>query len=257
MSRLGEFLQKNSVCATADLPLVHTTPARSLRDIMASKSLSPTECPVFTGEQLVYLFYGKPSYKVGGTTQKNWLMPVCFLMTIESLRSIKRIFPFDSGAFRSGRHPDYIKTFHMGEFEVSGIYDPSKIVGAFFETIKDYFQLKPREESHFRSEHSLSVMDHEILALRDLAGDTSLTGIDDRRFCIEIQTEDEIYLTPSNVQAVILPYDYFEDASVVQFVETYLQATPLPYDCFSLTSAEHTAIIYAKVLEFMRLKGGL
>ncbi|MBO9441628.1 hypothetical protein J7363_05960 [Phaeobacter italicus] len=100
-------------------------------------------------------------------------------------------------------------------------------------------------------------MDHEILALRDLAGDASLTGIDDRRFCIEIQTEDEIHLTSSNVQAVILPYDYFDDALVVQFVETYLEATPLPYECFSLTSAEHTAIIYSKVLEFLRQEGGL
>ena len=60
-----------------------------------------------------------------------------------------------------------------------------------------------------------------------------------------------------NVQAVILPYDYFEDPLVVQFVETVLEATPLPYDSFSLSSAEHTAIVYSKVLEFLRLEGGL
>lgn len=257
MSRLNEFLKKNSVHATVDLPLVHTTQAQSLRDIMASKSLSPKDCPVFAGEKLIYLFYGKPSYKVSGTTQKNWLMPICFLIKINSLQSIKRIYPFDSGAFNAGRHPDYLKTFDIGQFEVSGANDPSKIVGAFFKTIKDYFRLTPIEGSQFRSEHSLGIMDHEILALRDLAGDSSLDGIDDRRFCVEIQTEDEISLTPGNVQAIILPYDYFEDPSVVRFVETDLEATPLPYDCFSLTSAEHTAIIYSKVLEFLRLEGGL
>lgn len=224
---------------------------------MASKSLTPTECPVFVGEELIYLFYGKPSYKVGGTTQKNWLMPICFLIKMNSLHSIKRIYPFDSGAFSAGRHPDYIKTFDIGEFEVLGTNDPSKIVGAFFKTIMDYFRLTPREESQFRGEHSLGIMDHEILALRDLAGDSSLEGIDDRRFCVEIQTEDEIHLTPSNVQAVILPYDYFENPLVVRFVETDLEATPLPYDSFSLSSAEHTAIVYSKVLEFLRLEGGL
>lgn len=257
MSRLEEFLKKNSVRASAELPLVHTTPAHSLRDIIATKSLSPTDCPVFVGEQLIYLFYGKPSYKVGGTTQKNWLMPICFLIRIQALRSIKRIYPFDSGAFSTGRHPDYIEAFDMGEFEVSQHNDPSKIVGAFFQTIKDYFSLTPKDVGQFRQEHSLTIMDHEILALRDLADDSSLTGIDDRRFCIEVQTEDEIALVPNNVQAVILPYDYLEDPSVVKFIENDLAATPLPYDCFSLTSAEHTAIIYSKVLEFLRHQGGL
>lgn len=257
MGRLEEFLKKNSVHASAELPLVHTTPAHSLREIIANKSLLPTKCPVFTGEELLYLFYGKPSYKISGTSQKTWLMPICFLIKMSSLQSIKRIYPFDSGAFKSGRHPDYIKTFDIGEFEVTGPNDPAKIVGAFFKTIRDYFSLSPKDVNQLKDEHSLTVMDHEILALRDLAEDKSLTGIDDRRFCVEIQTEDAIALTKSNVQAVILPYDYFEDPSVVQFVETHLEATPLPYDCFSLTSAEHTAIIYSKVLEFLRINGGL
>ncbi|WP_171060934.1 hypothetical protein [Poseidonocella sp. HB161398] len=206
---------------------------------------------------MLYLFYGKPSYKVSGNTQKNWLMPICFLIQANELNSIKRIFPFDSGAFSAGRHPAYLSTFDIGEFEVSGLNDPSKIVGAFFKTIKDYFKLAPKDEGQFRTEHSLTVMDHEILALRDLAGDSSLNGIDDRRFCVEIQTEAKIDLTPRSVLAVILPYDYLEDSSVVEFIETDLEAVPLPYDCFSLTSAEHTAIIYSKVLEFLRREGGL
>lgn len=256
MSRLEDFLKKNTVHPCDELPLVHTAPAHLLREIIVSKSLIPRECPVFCGEELLYLFYGRPSYKVNAVTPKDWLMPICFVVKMSSLKSIKRIFPFDSGAFRASRHPDYIRTFDIGQFEVCGSGDPSKIVGAFFRTVKDYFKLTPKSEREFMDEHSLSIMDHEIRALRDLAGDSSLPGIDDRRFCVEIQTEDTIELTAENAQAVILPYDYLEDPAVVEFITKDLEATPLPYDCFNLTSSEHTAIIYSKVLEFLRLQGG-
>lgn len=257
MSILEDFLKKNTVRSCIELPLVHTAPAHTLREIIASKSLKPQECPVFSGEELLYLFYGRPSYKVSAATPKSWLMPVCFMVRMSSLKSIKRIFPFDSGAFYANRHPDYIRAFDIGQFEVCSYGDPSKIVGAFFKTVKDYFKLTPKDEREFMEEHSLSVMDHEIRALRDLAGDASLMGVDDRRFCVEIQTEDEIELTAGSVQAVILPYDYFEDKAVIKFITDDLAATPLPYECFNLTSSEHTAIIYSKVLEFLRQEGGL
>lgn len=255
MSKLEEFLRKNTVHACEDLPVVHTAPAKCLRNFMSSKSLKPTDCTVFN-EKLLYLFYGKPSYRVKETTQKEWLMPVCFLIKFDSLQSIKRIFPFDSGAFKANRHPGYMQTFNIENFEVSGQNDPSKIVGALFNTILDYFRLLPKAKDEFVDQHSLTLVKHpEILALRDLAGDTSLIDIDDRRFCVEIQTEDEISLIKKNVQAVVLPYDYFADKSVVNFIENDLEATPLLYHCFSASSSDHTVLIYEKVYNFLQGEG--
>ncbi|WP_156883501.1 hypothetical protein [Salipiger mucosus] len=257
MSKLQNFLNKNSVHAGAELPLVHTTQAFSLDGIIDSKLLKPTKCPVFVGEELTYLFYGKPSYRARASASKSWLMPVCFLIRMSAVASIKRVFPFDSGAFHAGRHPAYLSVFNMAEFEVSGRDDPSKIVSAFFKTVRDYFKLIPKESSNFESEYSLTVRDSEIRALRDLAGDSSLVGIDDRRFCVEVQTAEDISLTSGNVQAVILPYDYLDDDLVVSFIESELEAVPLPYESFSLSSSEHTAIIYDKVYEFLRQEGGV
>lgn len=255
MSKLKKFLEKNSVRPCNELPAVHTTKAQMLENIVDSRALTPADCNVFIGEKLTYLFYGKPSYKVNATTPKLWLMPVSFLISMSAVPSIKRVYPFDSGAFAARRHPDYLLTFNMNEFEVDGHADPAKIVGAFFDTVTDYFKLNPKDPRAFTSEHSLSIFDAEISALRDLAADSSLKGIDDRRFAVEIQTQDEIDLTSGSVRAVILPYEYFDNEKVINFITEELKAVPLPYESYSLSSSEHTAVVYSKVMEFLRHEG--
>jgi len=136
MSKFQEFLRKNSITPSASLPLVHTTSGYNIDELMTSKAIVPRPCNVFIGESLNYFFYGKPSYKIssGAAQAESWEMPVCFVVSFDAISSIKRIYPFDSGAFSNKRYPHYITMMDRDKFEAGTSKDvPARIIGAFFQ----------------------------------------------------------------------------------------------------------------------------
>ncbi|NHO42872.1 hypothetical protein GOB83_11890 [Acetobacter fabarum] len=260
MSRLNDFLKKNNIVASAELPIVHTTQGFNLQSIIGSSELVPTPCNTFEGEDLNYFFYGKPSYKSAGDFEqsKQWEMPICFLLSPSAISNIKRIYPFDSGAFLAGRHPDYIRKMGISDFEAAPSRDtPRRIIGAFFDSIDDFFRLKPKDENKFKTEFSLSLLDAQVLALRELAGDTSLATIDDRRFAVEIQSDQKLTLDASSVEAVVISDSYVNIEEVRNYISDVLKAEIIMYSTYSLAAADHTALIYEKVCRYLVHKGVL
>jgi hypothetical protein len=116
--RLKEYLASLNLPGELRLPWVHSTSASNLIDIIADGKLLATPCNVFRQDKLCYFFVGRPAYKMKPTENPStWQLPVAFVVRFEKPPPIKRIFPFDSGAFHERRLPDYITMFKMDGYD--------------------------------------------------------------------------------------------------------------------------------------------
>src|SRR4051794_38754532 len=102
IDRLRRFLASYS-STPGFLPFTHITRAYSFDEMLDGETLEPTLCDVFK-EPLVYLFYSRPAYraKQGNNARLEFEWPIVFLFDAEKIAPIKRVFPFDSGAFSLG-----------------------------------------------------------------------------------------------------------------------------------------------------------
>lgn len=261
-SRLQSFLENITAVNGKKLPIIHSTPSFFLRSIKEQNKILTSECDVFRGERLNYFFVGRPSYKsktkdVGETPV--WMLPACFIFEFNILPSIKRIFPFDSGAFFNKLYPDYItKHMIMEDFEIKNDIDsaPQKIIGAFFGDNLNYFNLKVKSETDFGLEHSLNQLEFEIKALHRLAIQPGNSIMDDRRLCIEVQSECDIDLSISKPLAVIAPDTFFQEVSFRQYIDN-LGAEAIDYSLLPLNIENYYGSIYEKVKIFLTTKGYL
>jgi hypothetical protein len=250
---LTAFLSKNTVGASPTMPAIHTTSAYNAKHIIHGSLIKPQPCDTFKGEELTYLFYGRPSYKKIGESQiaQYWELPSLFVMDYD-LISAKRIYPFDTGAFQN--YPNFISMMPMHEFEVTGTLNaPQRLVGAFFVNPDRYFRLRPRDPRDFNGRYEVTATDEEIQALHHLALSYS-DRIDDRRFAIEIQTEAEIKLRDCGLKAVIIPEEYCESDELVKAVESH-GAQIIPYPTYSLKQEMYYHSIYNILFELYREMG--
>lgn len=257
-NQLGEFLMRNSVIDGGGLPLVHSTKAFHLRSLQDNNTLIAHDCDVFEGEKLNYFFMGRPAYKTETEEAESayWEFPCCFIFEFAAIGDIRRIFPFDSGAFARERYPNYLKMMKPEAFEVSSVADaPGRIIGAFFGSPRRYFDMKAVGEDDFHANHLLKPMDMEIKALHRLSLEKSATSFDDRRLTIEVQSGSDVDLTVTQPLAVIAPSEFFEDDAFRTHVETVWRATPISYPVFSLNVKSAYGQIYAKVHEFYQARG--
>lgn len=186
MTALLSFLKRNTIIVGEALPLVHSTDSLFIKGILSAKKIdSKNDCEVF-GEHLNYFFVGRPAYKREiGHEAEYWELPCCFVLNDISAKP-KRIYPFDSGAFRSKSklYPQFITMMNLDEFEISK--DPraiEKVIGTFFTSRARYFSLKPRDPTDFRRRFGIEVTDEEIAALYKLI-EFKGGGSDDRRLSI-------------------------------------------------------------------------
>lgn len=258
-SALESFLLRNSVVPAPTLPLVHSTKSYNLRAILEADSIQPQECDIFLQEKLNYFFVGRPSYKYSttSTSADEWELPCCFIFASDVVKNPKRTFPFDSGAFSTKRFPDYIGMMPRCEFEVSGLGAPERIIGSFFGSAQDYFMLKSKSPNVFEQEFSLSPFDAEAKAILRLAGEKTIPDFDDRRFAIEVQSEDPVQFSTNKPLAVVLPEQYLDIDSVRTTIQDDWGAEPLGYPMFSLSVAAYHAIIYKEVHSFYKRNGFL
>src|SRR3984893_15855071 len=61
--RLKEYLQQVNVAVSKSPPMIHSTSAHRLIDIIGSGKLLAMPCNVFAGDKLCYCFLGRPAYK--------------------------------------------------------------------------------------------------------------------------------------------------------------------------------------------------
>jgi hypothetical protein len=209
--RRFQRLVSEAKVAEPKLPLVHTTDAFILRDIIEQEIIEPQICNVFNGELLTYFFYGRPSFRSNqnedAVSLKHYF-PVCLILRSSIIVDIERIFPFDSGGFENNFYANHIhKRMLLGDFLLEPTSEtPGKLITTFFGSPSSYLraQALPNpniDESEFEAHSYMSLINS-----RDS------NSIDSRGSGVEIQVGHGIDLNGS-VQAIVLP-SVFVDGDV-------------------------------------------
>lgn len=253
---LSEFLNKKNLASDLTLPWVHSASAASLFKILEEEKLLAIDCDVFKGEKLVYFFVGRPAYKIPAVENPSeWQMPIVFVVRFDKPPPIKRVFPFDSGAFHKGRMPSYISMFPIGAFELAtDTTMAGRLVSFYFKTQKRYFDRHAAGEQEMREEHSLDITHDQILALGKLYRDRDTAKLDDRAAAIEIQIAEDIPLQKSNVLGVVVPAEYKRHTDMRQALKA-LTPNIETYDIMPLGTEAHYGLVYECVKRIYKKTG--
>jgi hypothetical protein len=245
---LSDFLLRNNIPIADAMPLVHTTSSYTMTTILKNKIIKPSICEIFTPGRLAYFFAGRPSYKMDFDHEgEYWQLPSCIIVDYKSI-AIKRLYPFDSGAFHKKKLPDYLTMMSLDEFDLKPAIDSAqKLIGAFFVKPSQYFRMQPRTKADFERRFHVETLDQEVRALYNVILSKS-AKYDDRRFAIEAQTEQPTLLDKKNVLGVVFP-------EFMKWVEQDLDAEPLPYQTFPLNPEYYYHAIYEKIFSIYQSKG--
>jgi len=222
------------------LPLMHSCECFDARSILNTQELEARFCDVFE-KDLLYFYYGKPSYPVGEKVEKNRTdleyLPVCFIVDLRKV-SIYKVYPFDSGAFFANIYSDFLHR-HM------------KI---------DSFEL-PCNEEGIKSYLSFMFGDNEkyfdgVAIKRDLTGEPNLDALlrmmtadgtmkfDERARTIEVVSKKSVQLKDA-LQCVILPLNLLQDDNIVAFLRDN-NIDVIPYKVRQLV---HPTKYYGQIFE--------
>ena len=245
--RLREFLRTADGTCLQLPALIHTTSASNLYSVLEKRRLRATRCSVFQ-EDLCYLFVGRPAYKWSTTGEASyWQLP--FVLVVDGLGEapVKRIHPFDTGAFASRRLPDYITLFEMAAYDIGK--DPrlaGSLMDVFFGGVENYINARVRSEAEIRTAYGLGTRHQEIEALARLYADRSNQGLDDRARTIELQVEEDVRISPDNLLGVVVPKQYADDAEVGAELKA-LGCRVEPYGEYPLRAENYHGMIYEAV----------
>lgn len=253
--RLNEFIRQSETEGRELPPFVHTTPSARIVEILRDSKLLVTECNVFC-ERLCYLFVGRPAYKWKSDGEASvWQLPFVVLVNNIDTLSLKRIYPFDTGAFSSRRLPDYITLFNRENYNVGkNVLDAERIIKTFFTNTKNYMNGKAKSEDDMRETYNLGVKHQEISALARLYNDKSNSSFDDRSKVIELQISEDLNISKENVIGLVLPKQYADDADI-QSAISKLECEVETYGEFPLNVDNYYGMIYQSVNHIMRRKG--
>ena len=236
-----------SVDTSQRLPLVHSTDSYVLADVLSDGVVTPQYCNVFTGEALTYFFYGRPAFRPNLDAEPTGLrhyFPVCLLFKPNWTAKVRRVFPFDSGAFHRGFYRRYLQgKMKLGDFSLEAdMSTPGKIVSRFFGSSPAYLLGRPVvmpniDQSEFEA--------HSYLALIHAKDSNDL---DSRSSGIEVQTAEVIPIGDA-VGAIVMP-STFIDGQVGKALRK-LSIDILPYRAFErFRPNEYTSTIAELCLNY-------
>lgn len=211
--------------AAPRLPLVHTTDAYFFEDILDEQEITPQPCPVFTGEALTYLFYGRPAFRPNlhaePTSLKHYF-PVCLIFKPEWSPTLRRVFPFDTGAFHNEFYGAYLhKRMKLGDFGLEPFAEtPGKVISRFFGSVPAYLTAAPQATS--RPDPSEFEAESYIALINAKDGN----AIDSRGSGVEVQIDETISIVDA-LSAVILPQNFVQGATGAALKK--LGITPISY----------------------------
>lgn len=239
----------------SELPSVHVSDGLGFRSIIKHGYLSTEPCSVFNDEPLLYLFYGRPSYRVNSQILASAIRayaPVCFVIKPGSIQSPQRVFPFDSGAFqkdlfRSSMHRKMLRDDFALEPDPSS---PQRLVRIFFSDNQSYYDNRPATSLEFPP------LEFEASSYHTLITDRQENAYDERVSSIEIQIAENLPLK-GFVDAVVLPDAFLGDEEVTQSLLA-INADAIPYPFIDrLRPESYTASIYSIVKDYYRRRGYL
>ncbi|MBP1182184.1 hypothetical protein [Methylobacterium sp. PvR107] len=253
MSDLMDYIREFS-CDRGELPLVHTTDKFTLQLIRDSKRLETKEDSVYNGEKLLYMFYGRPSFRVNSNinhTSASFFAPVCLIFDRDLLGSAYRIMPFDTGAHHDGMLKETIhKSMDRSRFALDVDPDsPMKLIKCFYGDEMSYLDNRPSHGVVDLDELQKS-QKHYVEAYYHLVHHRSNSALDERVNAVEVQFDKDIDIA-GQLRAVILPSRFFT-AEVITNIENEFAATAIMYDMpATYKPSELMNTIYEKVKNFI------
>jgi hypothetical protein len=248
---LQKFLKRNQITKSNPLPLVHTTESYYLKKILKTGEIETRPCNVFSGEKLSYFFVGRAAYKKELHQEAEyWELPTCIVKGFTT-KGVKRIFPFDSGAFVAKRYPNSINMMELSDFETSAdLESPQKLIGTFFNNSRNYYRLAARPREQFEAMFDVDVLDEEVQALHGLIQKKN-ARYDDRRFAIEMQFDNNISIVDEKPICIILPETYLANSAYAKKLENAAQSV-LTYPVYPLRKEYFYYAIYQKLDELYK-----
>jgi hypothetical protein len=255
---LRDFLGAANL-GTSDVPRpVHSTAASKIDGIVNSGKLQAFECNVFRPEKLCYLFIGRPAYKWLNDGEASWWQcPVVFVLKSLDGLPIKRIYPFDSGAFSSRLLPDYITTFARDEYLLGN--DPaliSEVIGAMYGTMDRYLRGSSRSQEEIDNKLTLTARHMKIEALIRLYSERSSIRFDDRARTVEVQIGQDIEINEKNIVGVVMPKRFRGEPELHSYFDR-LGCEIKYYEVFPISVDQYYGLVYAAVEEILRAVGPL
>jgi hypothetical protein len=235
------------------MPLVHICDCHALRSIVFSKSIKPTQCPVFN-EELLYFFYGRPSYRIkdnGFACNLTSMFPVCFIVDPLHASGLKRIYPFDTGAYHAGLYGSHIhKDSQREDYAFDSSYEfIQKYVRMFYSNNSNYY-----DGSSTIPPDSIPKMGFEFQTLHQLINHKSIGTIDDRSFTIEIQCSSETNILSGAIKAIVLPDEILQDDALSSFMYDH-NVEAITYCSSRSAPSQLTPLIIDKVRNYYKQAG--
>lgn len=254
MSALKDYLAKypDAPCTLKKLPLMHSCDCSACRRIIDDDSLKICNCKVFN-EDLLYFFYGKPSYPVSEKIENNRTdfeyCPICFIAPLEKV-SLYKVHPFDTGAFCANMYKDF---FHhsMGieEFELDNTVDSIlKYISIFFGNNENYIM---GQSTVLPS--SVAADDPVIKGLVSLLTSTGAFQFDERANTIEIMSRNSIPISTS-IECVILPENLLRVSSINRFLQDN-NIYHMEYTVRLRTApSRYNEVVFEKAMEYIKMR---
>lgn len=194
------------------LPFLHSCEGYNGEKIIKSNELKTANCKVFN-EDLLYFFYGKPSYPVGEKNETkrtdDLYCPVCFIINPKKV-PIYRVFPFDSGAFKEKRYKDFLhRDMKIEDFELENSVDAIlSYIATIFDNNRKYIEgFACKRESNYL----------EIESFLNLLNAKGSFDIDERANTVEIILKEGVIIKDV-VECIILPESLMERKEVSKFI---------------------------------------
>lgn len=235
------------------MPLVHTCDCFTLRNIVNSKLLEPSLCPVFN-ENLVYYFYGRPSYRLGDkglAFNTSSVYPACFIIDPTEVNVLTRIFPFDSGAYAAGLYEKHIhKKAKKEDYQFETSYEfIQKFVKFFYDSNSNYFDGKTTIQRN-----EIQPCAYELESIYSLINTPHGEQFDDRCYTIEIQSSAPTQIDGKSLRAIVIPDSIAADEVLASFLyDNEIEA--ITYTTTRVAPSQLTPLVIAKVRDFYLNKG--
>jgi hypothetical protein len=248
-------LLEDVVAEAGILPLVHVTDAANFSFIRTKGVLEPKRRPDYKNEEILFLFYGRPSYRVNAgvnTLDTKSFAPICLILNHDIISKSWRIMPFDTGAFNNGElTPPIHPTMTADQFEL--VCDPTapmRLIKFFFGTERNYFDANPLPSVPIERWTNFPADSYDRL-IRNQAN----SKMDDRVSAIEIQLAKPLELF-NNVRAIILPKEFLDQPGMLECIQSWRDALPITYDLpQSYDPKEIMGTIRQKVRDFYVQRG--
>lgn len=233
--------------------LMHSTSVATGAAILVAGELRTRPCTEYVGEDLLYLFYGRPAFKPLPGLLPSGIdehLPMCLILDPSLLNDAIRILPFDSGGY--SRYSAHIGADLLRpDFELGpGREVPMRLVRAFFETNRNYYHQTPTAE-----ETSIPLRHRAARAFARLARDTALADDDDRRSTIEIQITRAVPLARA-LKAVVAPPVLLSDEEVASVLDLMPEVRRITYNTYGRQQpSAYVGSLYDHVARFLVSEG--